>query len=116
MNSIQIQKPKVVIWFKIYAMCLGLIYLICFLISPFLILSGDDELLIGGIILLIASVPCLLASIIPIFLPRRPWVWIWSLVLIGFGMTSTCCLPASIVILIFWIKPEVKRYYGYQGI
>ena len=113
MNNIIIKKPKVVIWFKIYAGFLSFIYLITLIISPFLLVSNDEELVFTGILLLILSIPFIVICALPIFLPRKPWVWIYSLIIIGLGMTG-CCLPACIPILIFWIKPEVKRYYGYK--
>ena len=112
-NSQIIDKPRVVIWFKVYSAILSLIYFFTFIISPFLLLSNDDELIIYGLVFLILSIPLLLICILPIFLPRKPWVWIYSLVIIGLGMTG-CCFPVCIPILIFWIKPEVKRYYGYK--
>ncbi len=46
------------------------------------------------------------------FLPRQPWVWIFHLVLICLGMTSACCLPATVPLLIFWIKAETKSWFG----
>ena len=113
MNSQIIDKPKVVIWFKVYSAILSLIYFFTFIISPFLLLSNEDDLIIMGFVFLILSIPLLLICILPIFLPRKPWVWIYSLVIIGLGMTG-CCLPVCIPLLIFWIKPEVKKYYGYS--
>lgn len=48
------------------------------------------------------------------FLPRRKWAWIVGLVLIVFSMSGACCLPAAIPLLIFWIKPENKVFYGME--
>ena len=45
-------------------------------------------------------------------LPPRPWAWIFHLVLICIGMTSGCTLPASVALLIFWLKPETRVYFG----
>ena len=47
------------------------------------------------------------------FLPRRPWAWIFGIVMIALTMTSLCCLPLAIPILIQFVKQDVKRYYGY---
>ena len=38
-----------------------------------------------------------------IFLPPRPWVWIYDLVLIAIGFMSCCILPFSVALLIFWL-------------
>lgn len=46
------------------------------------------------------------------FLPRQSWVWVFGLVLICIGLTSTCCLPVCIPLLILWLKPEMKAFYG----
>ena len=108
-----IDKPRVVIWFKVYSAILSLIYLFTLILSPFFLLSNDEELIIYGLVFLLLSIPLLLICILPIFLPRKPWVWIYSLVIIGLGMTG-CCFPACVPLLIFWIKPEVKKYYGYK--
>lgn len=45
-------------------------------------------------------------------LPKRGWTWILGIVLISFGMTSACCMPAAIPLLIFWIKPETKALFA----
>jgi hypothetical protein len=45
-------------------------------------------------------------------LPRRPWAWIYHIVMIGIGLTSGCTMPAAIPLLIQWIKPETRAYFG----
>ena len=45
-------------------------------------------------------------------LPRERWAWIVGVVLIGIGMTSLCCLPVAIPLLLGWLKPETKAYYN----
>ena len=65
---------------------------------------GSAVYIIGGLFL---ALPLTAAP----FLPRKPWVWVFDLVLICLGF-ATCCLPASIPLLIFWIRPEVQAYYG----
>jgi hypothetical protein len=47
-----------------------------------------------------------------LMMPRKPWTWIYGLVLICFGLTSPCTMPAAIPLLIFWIKPEMKAFFG----
>jgi hypothetical protein len=39
-------------------------------------------------------------------------LWVYDLVVICVGMTSFCCMPVCIPLLIFWIKPEVRAYFG----
>ena len=50
--------------------------------------------------------------LVGLFLPRRRWGWTFSLVLLGLSMLACCPLPASIPLLIFYLKPHVKEYYG----
>ena len=68
--------------------------------------------LIYGLICLVCGVGLLVVHAVAPFLPLRSWVWIVHLVLICGGMTSACCLPMSVALLIFWIKPETRVYFG----
>ena len=52
------------------------------------------------------------AFAVGLLMPRKPWAWIYGIVLIALGMTSACCIPATIPLLIFWIKPEAKAFFG----
>jgi hypothetical protein len=74
-------------------------------------MSAAELLVFGGMVLALglALAGAFAASF---FLPRRPWVWVYHLVLIAIGMTSACCLPVTVPLLVFWIRPEVKAYFG----
>lgn len=117
------QPPGVVIWFKVYAGLLCFIYAVmvaigvALLAAPRFIPFNDPDLpatavyiygaifaLLGGLFLVVCA--------LPFFLRPRPWVWVYDLVIIGLGMTSACFLPFSVILLIFWLKPETKRYFG----
>ena len=37
------------------------------------------------------------------------------MLLICVGMTSCCCIPACLPILLQWIKPDTKAWFGYTG-
>jgi hypothetical protein len=67
---------------------------------------------IEGILFIGLGIPLMVVFAIAPFLPKKPWVWIYGIVLIGLGMTSVCCLPATIPLLIFWIKPETQQFFG----
>ena len=105
-------RPGVVLWAKLYLGALSALYFVLLLFAPFMMASGDEEAFIYGIVFFVIGLPCAILSLVPIFLPPKPWVWVWILVEIAFGMTSVCCLPIAVPLLIFWIKPETKRYYG----
>jgi hypothetical protein len=49
---------------------------------------------------------------VALLLPPRPWTWIYHLVIICFGMTSACCIPMCVPLVIFWLKPDTKAYFG----
>jgi hypothetical protein len=55
-------------------------------------MSAEEAKLMGAVILIV--------------------VWVFGLVLICLGLSSACCLPACIPLLIFWLKPEMKAFYG----
>jgi len=111
------RQPPIVFWFKIYTGALSLLYLFCvalgvrFFFFPS-VLAADkmDSLVMGGLMMGLGLV-LFVATLLPLLLKPRPWVWVYDLVVICFGLTSVCCLPASIPLLIFWIKPETKRYF-----
>lgn len=35
-----------------------------------------------------------------------------GIVAIAMGMTSACCMPAAIPLLIFWINDKTRKYFG----
>lgn len=124
-------RPKVVKWFKVYCWVLAVLYLFVVLAGLLqiilgIVFSGDPEylascsnedmppvvmMIMGGVFLSMGLV-LLVLSLMGVFLTPRPWVWVFSLVLICLGMTSACFLPFCIPLLLFWIKPETKDYYG----
>lgn len=59
---------------------------------------------IGGVMFLL--------YILALFGGRRPWVHTLGVVLIALTMTSICCMPISIPLLIAYNKHDVKRWYG----
>jgi hypothetical protein len=103
----------------IYTIALGIVYLglavfgiVALLIDPAkLDMPSGEAKLMGAIFLgigLIFALPFLAAP----YLPRKSWVWIYDLVLICIGMTSACCIPACIPLLIHWLKPETKAFFN----
>lgn len=111
--------PPVVKWFRIYCWVLCVLYLLVALASvPFLVvdpakleMSPSGARLMGAA-LFVMGLGFLAASILPLVLRPRPWLWTYDVVIICLGMTSACFLPACIPLLIFWMKPEVKAYFG----
>ena len=71
-----------------------------------------DGLLVQGVVFVFLGLLLLVPFAAAPFLPRRPWVWVYDLVLICLGLTSCACLPITIPLLIFWLKPETKVWFG----
>ena len=115
--------PGVVTWFKVYAALMALVYLLLMGLGIFMVvagasLEGMEELqgsaspIVIGVIYAIMGLVFAIVFAVGLFLPRKPWGWIMGIVLIALGMTSVCCLPATIPLLIFWLKPDAKAYFG----
>jgi hypothetical protein len=64
-----------------------------------------------GLMIIAIGIVCGALYLASFFLPLRRWAWIYHIVLISIGMTSCCCLPVCIPLLIFWIKPEMQAYF-----
>lgn len=74
-------------------------------------MSAEEATLMSAVFIILGLaffVPYALAP----FLPRKSWVWVFGLVLICLGLSSACCLPVCIPLLIFWLKPDMKAFYG----
>ena len=113
------QPPKVSWWFKAYSGFLCFLYLATAAFSLFFFLAdpADTEMSataahIIGALLLVGGLGLFSACLLPLILRPRRWLWTYDLVVICLGMTSACILPASIPLLIFWLKPEAKSYFG----
>jgi len=118
-----IQTPRVVWWFRVYCGFLAFIYLVLVAFSLFLLFgelpeseTPEDEARFMGGIFLFLGIILFVACLIPHFFSPRPWLWIYDLVIIGLGMTSACFLPVCVPLLIYWLKPETKAYFGYRDL
>jgi hypothetical protein len=105
-------QPQVWVWFIVYCVAMGLLYLVNALLNIIAITAADTS---GGAILrvilvMIYSIGTVLFAAAP-FLPKTRWAWIYDIVVICIGCIS-CCLPASIALLIFWLKPELKTFFN----
>ena len=110
-------------WFRVYAGAMTALYALLVVGGIFAMLflpnlpKGPDDPPTGLLVAyggLFATLGLLFAGVFAavFFLKPQPWVWVYSLVLICIGMTSACCIPACVPLLIFWLKPEVQRWYG----
>ena len=113
--------PGVLPWFKAYAGFMALLYLAVLAGGVFLLLKDwttvpdvdPVEMRINGWVLTAVGPPLMLAFGLALFLPLKKWVWIYDVVLIGIGLTSCCFWPVCIPLLIFWVRPETRRWFGW---
>ena len=113
--------PEGVYYFRIYAafMCvvcagcvlLGLTIMVVPLLSP-KSSASDAEAWLGGFFYAFLGTLFFIPWVMTLFGGRRPWVHTLGTVMIALGMTSLCCAPIQIPLLITWLKPETKRWYG----
>ena len=116
--SLNAATPPVYKWFVVYCLLMALVYMTTAVMGiVFMFTQPDPEMsaaeakLMGSVFLILGLVFFVPYALAP-FLPRKSWVWVFGLVLICIGLTSACCLPACIPLLIFWLKPEMKTFYG----
>lgn len=116
-------RPGVVSWFFVYCAAMSVLYLAVSAAGAAIVFFrqsigeldpdvGSGFWLAYGVMFLVLGGGLLVLFAVAPFLPRRPWVWVYDIVLICLGMTSACCLPASVPLLIFWIKPGAKAWFG----
>ena len=110
--------PPVYKWFVVYCILMALLAIatavmgiVFMVVEPDRDMSKAEAKLMGTVFLIFGLLFFVPYAFAP-FLPRQSWVWVLGLVLICIGLTSTCCLPACIPLLIYWIKPETKAFFG----
>ena len=115
-THLQQEQPKAVFWFRVYAGAVAALY---FLITlggmVFIALSigaETSEFLIMGIIYVPLGILFGLGYLGVFFFKPSPRAWVYHLVLICIGFGGCPTIAAAIPLLIYYIKPEVKHYYG----
>ncbi|HEX8695646.1 MAG TPA: hypothetical protein VF746_24745 [Longimicrobium sp.] len=113
------RRPAVWSWFVAYCAVMVLIYLLVaaagvfFLVAdPAMLDTEPAEAKAMGLIMIALGLVFAAPFAAAPFLPRRPWVWVYGIVLIALGMTSVCTLPAAIPLLVYWINAETKAWFG----
>lgn len=110
---------KTLFWFRIYCAVLALLYVVTMAGGAFLLIYKPEttkreaeEMMITGIMCVVLGIVLFFVSAVGIFLPRRPWAWIYGMIMICLGLSSCCFLPFCVPLLINWIKPETKALFG----
>lgn len=115
------EKPAVIIWYKVYMGLMALFSLTPLAAGIFLfvgpVTTADMDGMapeILGIVYIVIGVVFMIPIFAAFFLPRKPWVWVYHLVMICLGLPS-CMVVFCVPLLIFWLKPEVKTYFGQES-
>lgn len=111
---------KTYFWYRVYLAALAVVYLAVAVLATGVIIvqpqgktAGETaEIFLSSAVFAVLGWILFAAFAAAFFLPRKPYNWIVGLVLIALGMTSACCLPAAVPLLIFWLKPETKAHFG----
>jgi hypothetical protein len=115
--------PEGVVYFRVYGVLACVLYGLVALMGGALLVSplfldrsaiadtGVGFLVAGGFYACVG-----LAHVVPALIAlcagRRPWVHVLGIVVLGMGMFNVCCLPINIPLLVVWMKPETRRWYG----
>lgn len=114
--------PEAVYYFRIYLIVMLLSLLGFFGLGMWMMLEGMVTPIISthhrrefipGLFIATVSFIFIVPHAIALFSGRAKWAYTLAVVLIGLSMLwNTCCLPITIPLLIVWMKPETKRWYG----
>lgn len=112
--------PDAILYARIYAAAMTLMYVLCTVGGVLLMLlpgawdSGGPDLPPGiqGAIMAVVGLPFAALCSVAIFVGRRKWAYMLHFALMALGATSCLCLPVSLPLLIRWMKPDVKAWYG----
>ncbi len=110
--------PPVLPWYRAYCVAMALLYLLCAAGGvAFLTDSpgsrGEFDGAVTGVLLLGVGLVLAAGFTVALFAPRKPWGWTVGMVAICISLTSCACMPAGIPLLIYWVKPETKAYFGH---
>jgi hypothetical protein len=116
MESPLADRPKVVFWFRVYAAFMAAIYglvavagIVLMALSPSL---DDPVLMILAPVYIVLGLVFGLAYALAFAFKPSPLSWVYDIVLICIGFGGCPTVAAAIPLLIFWIRPETRRYFG----
>ncbi len=102
-------------WFKVYAGVMVVFFAAVVAVGAFFVVvdlgGASDEVVEQRLSAAFYAFVGLIGAgvhAVGLFLPRKPWAWVYGIVLLTFGLTSCCLWPASIPLLIWWLKPEMR--------
>lgn len=117
--DLNMETPSAVTYYRIYAGVLAVIYAALVIAGIGMLvaspsMSGKDQLefIVYGVVFVVMGVPLAIASVVSMFLPQRKWAWFMHVIMAAMGTSSCCFAPFAIFIIIKYLEPDVKRYFG----
>jgi hypothetical protein len=122
-------KPQVCIWYNIYCSCFALLYIltaigglaVAIFATQIAEASGEPDKqaaasgnFAAGIVMSVISIPLTILFIVGLMIPRKTWGWGYGFIPIAIGLTSPCCLPASLPLMLYWLRADNKRWFNVQ--
>ena len=110
-------RPRVVLITYVWSVMMALLYLGLAGLCLFIFVSEAEETVPTSIQLFRWAVVCFVLilavghAVMPV-LPRRKPVWVYGIVLLGLACTNLVQAPFAIPILVFWVKPAVRKYFN----
>jgi len=109
---------KTFFWYRVYCGALAALYalvagmgLFISFMAPGMGAEATENMFLGLAYAVIGTI-FFAVFLVASTLPPKPYNWIVGIVMIAIGMTSCCMWPAVIPLLIYWIKPETREFFG----
>lgn len=108
-------------WYCAFAIFMAVLYLaivalgVVFVITPDWLGASPSEKLefqIQGGLMAVFCLPFALAFGAAPLLPKKPWAWIYHLILIAICLSSCACALFCIPLLMHWMTPQTKAMFG----
>jgi hypothetical protein len=109
---------KTFFWYRVYCGALAALYALVAMMGLFISYMAPEmggeaaENMILGMVYAIVGTIFFAVFLVASILPPKPYNWIVGIIMIAIGMTSCCMWPAVIPLLIYWIKPETREFFG----
>ena len=110
---------KTFFWYRVYCALMAALYLLVAVGGAYLFAdphvipdNKPEETMIAGAIYGIISAVFFFIFAVALVLPRKSYNWIVGIIMMALGLTSCCLMPFLVPLLINWVKPETKAYFG----
>ncbi|MCS6901226.1 MAG: hypothetical protein RMJ98_16440 [Myxococcales bacterium] len=106
-------EPQVILYFRLYAGFVSFSGLGSALFGVYMMVRdrASNDFLSWVVISVIGTLG-FFSHLLGVLSPRRPWMHVVGIVLLGVGLFLSCLSwIVNIPLLLYWLKPEVKRWF-----